>query len=85
MNISNDLVLAGYKNYIRDSQFSPEDWAAPGRTYELCAEAIDAEGIDAEDIEVHSKIVSKRPRRTGTPLQGKTIADVFEALIGINT
>lgn len=44
------------KNYIRDTQFSPKEWATPGRVRETQC---------------------KLP-----PLQGKTIADVFEALIG---
>lgn len=46
----------GIMNYIRDTQFSPKEWATPGRVRETQC---------------------KLP-----PLQGKTIADVFEALIG---
>jgi hypothetical protein len=65
------------KGYIRDTQFSPKDWAAPGRANESCLEA-----SEAEDIQVHPRNRLKRTRLTGAALQGKTIADVCEALIG---
>ena len=73
-------MLNSDKGYIRDTQFSPKDWAAPGRVNESSMEA-----IDAEDIQVHPRNRLKRTRLTGTALQGKTIADVFEALIGNRT
>ena len=68
------------KGYIRDTQFSPKDWAAPGRVNESCLEA-----IEAEEIQMYPRNRLKRTRHTGTALQGKTIADVFEALIGNRT
>ncbi|KAG0565599.1 hypothetical protein KC19_7G000600 [Ceratodon purpureus] len=67
----------GLMGYIRDTQFSPKDWAAPGRVNESCLEA-----IEAEEIQMYPRNRLKRTRHTGTALQGKTIADVFEALIG---
>lgn len=58
------------QNYIRDIQFCPNDWAAPGRAVEC----------EKEDIHVNKN----RTRRQETVLHGKTIADVVEALIGNN-
>lgn len=80
LDFSNVHVLIFDKGYIRDTRFSPKNWAAPGRVNESCMEV-----LEAEDIQGDPENRPERTRPTGTALQGKTIADVFEALIGNRT
>ena len=76
-DFSNVHMLIYDKAYIRDIQFNPNNWPAPGRVNE--------EAIEADDVQVHPRNRLKRTRLAGAALQGKTIADVFEALIGNRT
>ena len=66
------------QSYIRDMQFCPIDWAAPGRA----AFGQGKETIESDDIAVHQRNRIKKTPKHEKPLQGKTISDVVESLIG---